>query len=478
MTLIKNQSSPWTVPKSWLWVAIGEIAETASGETPHRDEPRYFGGGIPWLKSGELRDGIIYETVETITKAGLKSSKATLCPKGTVCIARSGTIAGRLGILGLEAATNEAICAILPSKYLLPKYLFRFLELKRPALIASGTSVTQAHINLSNLRATLIPVPPIAEQRRISAEIDTRLARLDSGTRELRRALMRLKRYRSSVLAAAFKGRLVATGVSLDRDEDRPRDTANQFLRQVLAERRSCWETRDLPTLNAAGELERQRRSRARDIAPVAPMKRRRAGIPDGWVWATAEQLCSEITCGWEIQTLYEATGRPLVTAKNVRDSVVDFNGCGLISHDLFEGYKRRCSPQKNDILIVGEGLNIGRAAVVDSDTAFAIARNVLLMRPILASRFLLHWLRSPYCQSWIRRVAGLTARARLRLSNARRMPILLPPRDDQRRIVEEIDCLCSAANQLEAIVQGLQERAAWLRREILTRAFEGKLVT
>ena len=100
------------LPDGWQVVSLGEIAEIRAGGTPDRGRSDYFGGGIPWVKSGELRDRVVDSFEETISDEGLANSAATIFPKGTVCIALYGATVGKLGILGIDAATNQAVCGI------------------------------------------------------------------------------------------------------------------------------------------------------------------------------------------------------------------------------------------------------------------------------------------------------------------------------------------------------------------------------
>lgn len=100
------------VPDEWVWTKMGEVCETKSGGTPSRNNKTYYGGTIPWLKSGELKNEIINSAEESITESGLENSSTKIIPKGTLLIALYGATVGKLGILGIDAAINQAICAI------------------------------------------------------------------------------------------------------------------------------------------------------------------------------------------------------------------------------------------------------------------------------------------------------------------------------------------------------------------------------
>ena len=107
---------------------IADIADTTSGGTPNRGMPEYYNGDIPWVKSGELKDGVITTCDEYITEAGLKNSSAKLFPKGTSLVAMYGANIGKTGVLDFDATTNQAVCAIFPkvdiSRYMDKQYKY------------------------------------------------------------------------------------------------------------------------------------------------------------------------------------------------------------------------------------------------------------------------------------------------------------------------------------------------------------------
>ncbi len=108
-----------------------------------RKNAAFYGGSIPWVKSGELRDGLVEGVAETITQAGLDNSSAKLFPKGTLCIALYGATVGKLGILGMDAATTQAVCGIFLPPFMEPRYFFNTLMRKRGELIAQGKGGAQ-----------------------------------------------------------------------------------------------------------------------------------------------------------------------------------------------------------------------------------------------------------------------------------------------------------------------------------------------
>lgn len=157
------------IPKEWEVVKIEDIAETSSGGTPSRDKKEYYGGKIPWVKSGELREKIIYDVEEKITESGLKNSSAKMFPKGTLLIAMYGATVGKTGVLGIDATTNQAVCAILPKRNDLDiNYLWYSLRFRKSLLNSSSSGGAQPNISQEIIRFFRIPLPQLIEQKQIS----------------------------------------------------------------------------------------------------------------------------------------------------------------------------------------------------------------------------------------------------------------------------------------------------------------------
>lgn len=175
----------WLLPRGWEWLRLGNLCQTTSGGTPSRRNPAYYGGSIAWVKSGELPDGIVTRVEEYITEEAVRDSNAKVFPVGTLLIAMYGATVGRLGILGMDAATNQAVCAIFPPTQLNNNYLFWFLKSIRPFFVSASIGGAQPNISQSVVRNVEIPLPypddparSLQTQRRIVARIETLFAEL------------------------------------------------------------------------------------------------------------------------------------------------------------------------------------------------------------------------------------------------------------------------------------------------------------
>ncbi|NPB03449.1 MAG: hypothetical protein GXO39_03415 [Thermotogae bacterium] len=201
---------PWELPEGWRWVRLGEIAKLTSGGTPSRKIKEYWENGtIPWVKSGELEDNVIYTTEEKITERGLKESSAKMFPKGTLLVALYGATVGKTAILGIDATTNQAVCAVLPPNRREAEWDARYLQYYfiaiRPMLISKSGGGAQPNIYLHTLRRLEVPLPPLPEQKRTVAKLDEVSKRLEEAKRLAREARGEAEKLMASALHEIFE---------------------------------------------------------------------------------------------------------------------------------------------------------------------------------------------------------------------------------------------------------------------------------
>jgi type I restriction enzyme, S subunit len=165
------------LPDGWLMEELGDRCLVSSGGTPARGVDAYWvGGTVPWVKTAEVNYGVITETEEHITDKGLEGSAAKLLPAETLLLAMygQGVTRGRVAMLGVEAASNQACAAIQPdAEVVLPRFLFNYLAARYTFIRSRAHGGQQQNLNLDLVRRLPIAYPAdLDEQRRIVAALD------------------------------------------------------------------------------------------------------------------------------------------------------------------------------------------------------------------------------------------------------------------------------------------------------------------
>lgn len=159
--------------KGWEYKKLGEVLGTTSGGTPSKSHKEYYEGGtIPWLRSGEVSKGDIYDAELYITEEGLKKSSAKLFPIDTVLIAMYGATVGQVGILKSTMCTNQAICGILPNKDFHPNFLKYVLLANKKNYLKQAIGGAQPNISQQVIKSTYIPIVKFSEQESVVSELD------------------------------------------------------------------------------------------------------------------------------------------------------------------------------------------------------------------------------------------------------------------------------------------------------------------
>ncbi|MCK6187794.1 restriction endonuclease subunit S [Pseudomonas sp. EYE_354] len=195
------------VPSYWeSWKISHAFGELGSGTTPPTSEAGWYEDGtVPWVTTGELREGVIWETKKLLSSTVLSAFSALrLHPAGSLAIAMYGATIGRLGILGVDATTNQACCLLTRPKYLHVKFTFYWLLVFKQSIIdlyASGGG--QPNINQEIIANLKVPAPGIPEQTQIARFLDHETARIDALIEEQQRLIELLKEKRHAMISHA-----------------------------------------------------------------------------------------------------------------------------------------------------------------------------------------------------------------------------------------------------------------------------------
>ena len=169
--IIKDEI-PFVIPDNWKWTRLNDIGLWSAGATPSRRNMSYYSGCIPWVKTGELNNGVLKQTEEHISELALKECSVRLNPIGSVLIAMYGATIGKVSILDIEATTNQACCACIPYMGVHNKYLFYYLISHKEDFISKSHGGAQPNISKDIIINELIPLPPYEEQTRIADKLE------------------------------------------------------------------------------------------------------------------------------------------------------------------------------------------------------------------------------------------------------------------------------------------------------------------
>ena len=225
--LVPTAEQPYKVPANWCWTKLMFIAKWASGGTPSRKNPQFFAGNIPWVKTGELNNSYIYDTEEHISDDALQQSSAKLFPINSILLAMYGATIGKVAILGVEAATNQACACAQCNENIYFKYVFYYLISQKKQFINKGQGGAQPNISQEIIKPYVFPLPPLAEQQRIVGRIESLFAKLDEAKENLQNVLEGFETRKAAILHKAFTGELTSNwrkqhGISMDSWKEKP----------------------------------------------------------------------------------------------------------------------------------------------------------------------------------------------------------------------------------------------------------------
>ncbi len=427
---------------------LGDFATFEMGQAPPGSECNGEGIGTLFVKAGEF--GPAYPVHREWTTKPLKFGRA-----GDVFICVVGATAGKLN-LGIDCAIGRSVAAIRPSPDLDTKYLYYQLQPWVLKLRAASAGSAQGVISKKQLADIPIHVPDLDEQRRVVAEIEKQFSRLDEAVANLQRVKANLKRYKASVLKAAVEGRLVETEASIAQREGRSYETGEQLLQSTLVARQTQWF------------------GRGKYKTPEPPQVSD-ASLPEGWAWATLEQLHLQIADVDHKMPKAQDAGIPYISTKDfLDDEGIDFTKAKLISAEDYEALCRKVKPERGDLLLSRYG-TVGEVREVSIDEPFQASYSVAILKPVrgfVPIRFLIAALRSDVVQRQIKRDVRATAQPDLGLAHIRQFVVPVPPMAEQLRILEELDRQFSILRGMEAEVENNLLRAQTLRQSTLSKAF------
>ena len=432
---ITEDEKPFDIPESWKWVRVGNCGSWGSGATPSRTNAEYYGGEIPWLKTGDLNDGIITEIPEYITELALEKTSVRLNPVGSVLMAMYGATIGKLGILGKEATTNQACCACIPYKGVYNKFLFYFLMASRITFIKMGEGGAQPNISKEKIVNALIPLPPLAEQKRIVAKIEELLPYID----RYEQAWSKLEKFNSrfpddmkkSLLQYAIQGKLIEQRVE--------EGTAEELFAKIQEEKQ---------------RLIAEKKIKKEKPLPEITDDEKPFDIPESWKWVRLGTVSAVQSSKRVFEKDYVSDGIPFFRSKEIGDlhRGEEIQTQLFITQEHYEQLKKDYGvPKIGDILITSVG-TIGNTWICDGREFYYKDGNItqICSNEFMYPHFLQFYIESPLFLEQAHTTVSGTAYNALTIIKLKQMMLPLPPLAEQKRIVEKLEQLLPLCERLK----------------------------
>ena len=402
------------------------------------------------------------------------TSPTKLCAANDVVLCIRATI-GKPIVVEEQYCLGRGVAGFTPLACT-SQFLCQFFVLNSDALASLGTGSTFRTVNKSILNGFAIGLPPLPEQRRIVAKIESLQARTRSARASLEAVGPLLDQFRRSVLAAAFRGDLTADWRAAHPDTE----PASELLKRIRAERRRRWEEAELAKMQAKGKTPKDDAWKKKYKEPEPVDTTDLPELPEGWCWATAEEVVeplAEIVYGIVQPGPEIANGVPYVRAKDIQDGKILVAELRRTSQAIADRYER-ASLLAGDVL-----LGIIRATKVvivpEGIDGANITQGTARLRPssVISSTFLAAWLESDFAQAWLHgKYRGIDMPG-LNLRDVRRLPVPLAPQPEQSTVCKSVQALQASHNAMKRVLAESAQQIDNLSQSILAKAFRGELV-
>lgn len=485
-----DSDEPWPLPSGWRWVRLGELGGFLGGGTPSKANASFWTGSLPWVSPKDMKQPYIDDAEDHISMAAVAESAAKLIPVGSIlCVVRGMILAHSfpVALTRREVAINQDMKALVLAMPALGEFVLRAMQAARARVLASVERSTHGTCRLDGevVEHLQIPLPPLAEQKRIVAKVDQLMALCDD--LEVRQAKKREigTRLTKSALEALTTAESPA---EFDRAWKRVLDNFDALfghssdvadLRKLLLELAMCGRLTEPKQGDGLGRdlLKREHKlpagqNRRRKLFKEKREQRNQLrNVPDRWAVATVQELYNlnvivDYADGnhgsfYPRAADFGGDGIPFVTAKNISGGNVDVLGSPRLRRDkaalLTKGWA-----EGGDVLLT-HNATVGRVGMVPIDAGrFLLGTSATYYRlnpSGLGARFFAQYLMSPCWQEQLFQVMEQTTRNQVSIQKQADLLVLLPPVREQERITVRLDSLMQLCDELEERMHRAEDR-------------------
>lgn len=490
LSSLEEAEIPFQIPSSWKWVRLGDIGYTQTGGTPKKSNPEHYGNDIPFIKPADIDEkGVNYNNIG-LSKlgAGELGRVATINSILMVCI---GTI-GKCQIIDRDCSFNQQINSVTPYMSELGEYLFQSLRSSFFCKLAwdMSSATTIAILNKGKWESLPVPLPPMAEQKKIVAKVDELMALCDQLESQTESSIEAHKTLVKTLLATLTNAkdadelneswqRISEHFDTLFTTEDSIDQLKQTILQLAVMGKLVKQDPNDEPAsalleriAEETEQLIKDKKIKKQKALPTLSNKDAPYNVPSSWQFAYLQDLCSLITDGTHQTPKYTDSGRPFISAQCVKPFRFMPEKCRYVSEEHYQDYIKNRKPEFGDVLLARVGAGIGEAAVIDQNLEFAIYVSTGLLKPFktaILPDYLAIWLNSPIGRGYSEKntLGKGVSQGNLNLSLIRQFVVSIPPISEQKKIIEKANQLNSICDELKLKLEKSQTTQNYLADSI-----------
>lgn len=445
------------LPIGWQLCSLNDITKIIMGQSPPSSTYNTVREGLPFFQ-GKANFNDLYPTPRIWC-----SEPCKVANKDDVLISVRAPV-GPTNLASEECCIGRGLASIRPLGDIDPKFILYLIRTFEKDLARMGTGSTFEAITSINLKQFLIPLPPLAEQRRIVAKIEKAQVSVNAIRNCLIHSTTHLSNFKASILKSGIFGELTRQW----RNENNV-EPASMLLESVNIERRKTCSTRmqkSIKKYNNPQQLEE-------DNLPI---------LPSTWAWASLDQLVKEgcpivygvIKPGPDIKN-----GVPIVKVNNITDGeTIDFAQLCKCAKDRVEMFPRSVLSE-GDLLISKDG-SIGRVGIVPKELEGGnITQHVIkvTVHPFIYTPYIMLVIQSPFVQEWLMKKTKGVALQGVNVEDFRKLPVSIPPYQEQQEIANMLNVEIAHYQNIETQILMSLKKTEQMVQSIFNQAFSGRLV-
>ena len=495
---IEEEEKPYELPINWVWTKLGEISLVVGGGTPKSTNPEFYTDEeIPWFTPADLgktKSKYVTRGRRDITELGLQKSSAQLMPAGSVLFSSRAPI-GHTAIGLVDFSTNQGFKSSVPYVMEMNEFIYHYLNSIVKSVNENASGTTFKEVSGTIVKNFLFPLPPLEEQKAIVAivnELFTEVEQLEDQTKTsiqlkedfVTSALQRLSQTENLNQEWQFLQTHFTEFFTEKENVKQLRETILQLA--VQGKLTSKWRSQNPNTEPASELLKRIQTEKAALIAqkkikkekPLPPIEdhEKPYDLPEGWENTRVAQITT-IKGGKRVPKGYKLSDSPTdhiyIRVTDMKNGTVNLDGLKYITNEVYEQIKAY-TISKDDLYITIAG-TIGDVGEIpeelDGMNLTENAAKIILYQ--VNKQYLKILLSSKVCQKQFFEKVNQMAQPKLALHRIGSTVIPLPPLEEQKAIVKQVNSLMALCDSLEEHIDNSQTQIEQLMQSCLREVFE-----